>query len=377
MIKPFQNEDVKRPNHGSMNKFFTIAIFLFCSTSLFGQYWVVKGSVVDSTDQVPLFAATVSLKNLADSTYKAKATDQTGAFRLTGVENGKYEFSISFVGYKTNKQIIEINDGSKNLNIIALVIDTKLLDEVTVEGLNQRVVQNGDTVEMNAIAYKINPDATAQDLLEKMPGIMLVDGKVQAQGENVSKVLVDGREFFGQDPSAALTNLPAEIIEKIQIYDEASEQSQFTGFMDGETTKTLNIITKASMRNGTFGKVYGGIGSESNLDDNTFNIGGSVNLFREKSRTTFIGQMNNINIQNFSTSDLLGITSGGGRRGGAGGGRGGRGGGGQGGGGNRFGNGGNTSDFLVGAQGGISETMAFGTNYVLFFLSLTEINKNI
>jgi len=348
-----------------MNKLFLSAIFLLCSSTLFGQFWVVKGTVVDSTDQVPLFAATVVLKNLSDSTYKAKATDQTGNFRITEVENGFYEFSISFVGYKTVKQQIEIKDGSKNFETIQMSLDTKLLDEVTVEGLNQRVVQNGDTVEMNAIAYKINPDANAQDLLEKMPGIMVVNGKVQAQGEDVKRVLVDGREFFGQDPSAALTNLPAEIIEKIQVYDEASEQSQFTGFQDGETTKTLNIITKASMRNGSFGKVYAGGGTENNLDDNTYNLGGNINLFREKSRTTFIGQMNNVNIQNFATSDLLGITSGGGRRGGAGGGRAGGGRGAGGAGGTRFGNGGNTSDFLVGAQGGITETMAFGTNYSL------------
>ena len=349
-----------------MKKVILLVLLFVSTTSLYGQYWVVKGTVVDSADQVPLFAATVVIKNLVDATFKVKVTDQTGAFRLTSIENGNYEFSISFVGYRTFKELLEIKDGSFDFKTIPLGIDTKLLDEVTVEGLNQRVIQNGDTVEMNAIAYKINPDATAQDLLEKMPGITMQNGQVQAQGENVTKVLVDGREFFGQDPGAALTNLPAEIIEKIQVYDESSEQSQFTGFQDGETTKTLNIITKASMRNGTFGKVYAGLGTENNLDENSFNTGGSINLFREKSRTTILGQINNINIQNFSTSDLLGITSGGGRRGGARGGRSGAGGRGTAGaGGARFGNGGNTSDFLVGSQGGISETKAFGINYSL------------
>lgn len=346
-----------------MKKLLLSLLLILASQGLSAQYWVVKGAVADSTDQVPLFAATVVLKNLADSTVKVKATDQKGAFRLTGVLNGNYELSISFVGFTTYKKTFEIKDKSLSLGTIMLSVDAKALAGVTVEGINQRVVQNGDTVEMNAIAYKVNPDATAQDLLEKMPGVVIQNGQVQAQGENVTRVLVDGREFFGQDPNAALTNLPAEIIEKIQVYDEASDQAQFTGFNDGETTKTLNIITKASMRNGTFGKVYGGAGS-----DNTYNTGGSINLFREKTRLSVIGQMNNINIQNFSTSDLLGVTSGGGRRG-----RGGRGGGGGraggggftggGGGGGRFGNGGNTSDFLVGQQGGISETKAFGLNY--------------
>ena len=349
-----------------MKKVIILTLLLFSTISLHGQYWVVKGTVVDSTDQVPLFAATVALKSLADSTVKAKISDQTGAFRITGVLNGKYELSISFVGYKTFKQTVDVKDATLNLGTIAMAMDARQLDGVTVDGMNQRVVQNGDTVEMNAIAYKVNPDATAQDLLEKMPGVVIQNGQVQAQGENVTRVLVDGREFFGDDPNAALTNLPAEIIEKIQVYDEGSEQSRFTGFQDGETSKTLNIITKASMRNGTFGKVYAGGGS-----DETYNMGGSINLFREKSRTTILGQMNNINIQNFATSDLLGITSGGGRRGGRGGGRGGAGGfagggrGAGGAGGGRFGNGGNLSDFLVGQQAGISETKAFGINYSL------------
>jgi hypothetical protein len=307
-----------------MKKIFLVLVLAFISQGLSAQYWVVKGTVADSTDQVPLFAATVVLKNKADSTLKVKITDQEGAFRITGVVDGSYELSISFVGFKTFRKTLEVQDKSTDLGTILMEVDAKAMAGVTVEGINQRVIQNGDTVEMNAIAYKVNPDATAQDLLEKMPGVVIQNGQVQAQGENVTRVLVDGREFFGQDPSAALTNLPAEIIEKIQVYDEASDQAQFTGFNDGETTKTLNIITKASMRNGTFGKVYAGAGS-----DNIYNTGGSINLFREKSRLSVIGQMNNINIQNFSTSDLLGVTSGGGR--------GGRGGGARGGGGGRAG----------------------------------------
>ncbi len=348
-------------NSGSMKKIIITVFLLLCGTGLYAQYWVVKGTAVDSTDQVPLFASTVVLKNLADSTVKVKATDQKGEFRFTGVVNGNYELTVSFVGYKTFQKQFEVKDATYRFGTIAMPIDNKLLEGVTVEGINQRVVQNGDTVEMNAIAYKVNPDATAQDLLEKMPGVVIQNGQLQAQGETVQRVLVDGREFFGDDPNAALTNLPAEIIEKIQVYDEASEQSRFTGFDDGETSKTLNIITKASMRNGTFGKVYGGAGS-----DERYNAGGSINLFREKSRTTILGQVNNINIQNFSTSDLLGVTAGGGRRRGGGGIRF-RGGGGAPGaaGGARFSNGGNVGDFLVGQQGGISETKAFGINYSL------------
>jgi hypothetical protein len=335
-----------------MKLFYTLLFFLCITINMNAQYWVVKGTVVDSTDQKPLTQATVILLNQADSTIKVKSTDLEGRFRITGVLNGNYQLAIRYVGYKSFQISLNVQDKTIDLDSIKLPIDTKRLDDVTVEGLEDRVIQNGDTTEMIAEAFKVNPDATASDLLEKMPGITVQNGQVQAQGENVARVLVDGREFFGDDPNAALQNLPADIIERIQVYDQASDQARFTGFMDGETSKTLNIITKASMRNGEFGRAYAGAGT-----DETYNAGASINLFRPKSRTTILGQTNNINLQNFSTSDLLGVTTGGGRRGG--GGARGR----AGGNGGRGGTGGNTSDFLVGQQPGISRTTSFGTNY--------------
>ena len=285
-----------------------ITFMLILSYSASAQFWVVKGSVTDSLENKPMKFATVLLINMADSTAKAYSTNDQGGFRMTGVSNGSYQIGISYVGFKKFNRNFTIKNGSLDLGIIALGIDTKSIDGVTVEGLAERVKQNGDTTEFNADAFKVNPDATAQDLIEKMPGIVIQNGQVQAQGENVARVLVDGREFFGDDPNAALKNLPAEMIKSIQVYDQASDQAEFTGFLDGETSKTMNIITRVSMRNGEFGRVYAGAGT-----DDTYNVGASINLFRPKARTTFLGQVNNINIQNFSTSDLLGITTGGGR----------------------------------------------------------------
>ncbi len=337
-----------------MRLFFT-TVLLSIAFSASAQYWVVKGNVQDSTQNKPLKFATVLFINLADSTAKAYSTNDLGGFRISNVANGKYQIAISYVGFKKYVKNFTIQDKSLNLGNVLLGVDTKTLDGVVVEGMTERVRQNGDTTEFNAAAFKVNPDATAENLVEKMPGVVIQNGKVQAQGEDVKRVLVDGREFFGDDPNAALKNLPAEMIERIQVYDQASDQARFTGFADGETSKTMNIITKVSMRNGEFGKVYAGAGTGE-----TYNVGGSINLFRPKSRTTILGQVNNINIQNFSTSDLLGIAAGGGRRGR----RGGRGGGdGGAGGGGRFANGGNASNFLVGQQGGINETKAIGVNY--------------
>ncbi|HSI89938.1 MAG TPA: outer membrane beta-barrel protein, partial [Adhaeribacter sp.] len=241
----------------------------------------------------------------------------------------------------------------------------KQLKEVEVVGRAAMSVQKGDTSEFNSKAFKTNPDASAEDMVQKVPGVTMQNGKVHAQGEEVKKVLLDGREFFGEDASAALKNLPAEVIDKIQIFDEKSEQSQFSGQDDGNTVKTINIVTKPDMRNGKFWKVFAGAGTDSR-----YQAGGNLNIMNGDQRISIIGQTNNINQQNFSTADLLGVTGGSGGRGGRGGPGGYRGGGGA-------------SDFQVNTRNGIAQTHALGINYAdqwgkkmkvtgSYFLNLTD-----
>lgn len=219
--------------------------------------------------------------------------------------------------------------------------------------------QKGDTTEFNANAVKVLRDATSEDLVSKLPGVTTENGAIKAQGENVTQVLVDGKPFFGNDPTAALRNLPAEVIDKVQIFDQQSDQAQFTGFQDGNTTKTINIVTKKGMNNGQFGKVYSGYGYQDK-----YQLGGNINVFDGDRRISFIGMSNNINVQNFSVDDILGVMGvpggnfrnammmmGGRMMGGGGGGRGGGGG------------GGGSMDFLVRPQGGIATTHALGINY--------------
>ena len=136
------------------------------------------------------------------------------------------------------------------------------LKEVTVTERLPAAQLKGDTTIYNSDAYKTTKDATAEDLVTKMPGIKVEDGKVQAQGEDVKKVLIDGKPYLGDDPNAAFKSLPAEVIDKIQVYDKKSDQSEFTGFDDGNTSKTINIVTRPQFRNGIFGRAFGGYGTE-------------------------------------------------------------------------------------------------------------------
>jgi hypothetical protein len=230
------------------------------------------------------------------------------------------------------------------------------LNEVTVVAKAPPVRQKVDTTEFSASQYKVNPDATAEDLIKKLPGIVVdKSGNVTTMGEQIKKVTVDGRDFFGDDATAALKNLPADVIDKIQVFDKLSDQAAFTGFDDGNSTKAINIVTKSGMRNGQFGRIYAGYGT-----DQRYTAGGNVSFFKNNRRISLVGLFNNINQQNFASEDLLGVTSsGGGRQGGNRGGN--RGGGGFGGGGGNFGGGGN--NFLVGQTNGISATNSFGINY--------------
>ncbi len=322
----------------------------------------VFGFVKDAQSSEPMTFASVALIQAKDfSIVKGVITDKTGRFTISSVPFGNYFIKISFVGYDDLKsEIFILNDVKleKNFGLIKLKRSVTNLKELTIAREQIRVEQKGDTIQYNSNAYKTNPDATTEDLVAKMPGITTDNsGNLKAHGEQVKQVLVDGKPFFGDDPSMALKNLPAEVVDKIQIFDKLSDQSQFTGFDDGQTTKTMNIITKNGKNNGQFGKVYAGYGA-----DDHYIAGGNVNLFKGERRISVIGLSNNINQQNFSSQDLLGVTgnsAGGQGRGGGVAGRGGFSGGGGGGG---FGSN-QANNFLIGTQAGVSTTNSIGLNY--------------
>ncbi|MES2386427.1 MAG: outer membrane beta-barrel protein [Bacteroidota bacterium] len=321
----------------------------------------VSGTVSNGTSGETLPQAPVQLIHLPDSARRIAVTDLDGLFSFPNTEGGEYLLKVIYIGFNDKNQRLNVT-GDIDLGKIAIQENTKLLKEVVVNGRVQAVTQKGDTSQFNAASFKTNPNASSADLVTKMPGIAVdpTTGKIQAQGEDVKQVLVDGKPFFGDDPNAALKNLPAEVIDKIQIFDQASEQSRLTGFNDGNTSKTINIITRSDKKQGVFGKVYGGYGTDSRYD-----AGGNINFFKKSRRISILAQSNNINQQNFSTSDLLGVTSSSGGRGGGGGGNGGRGGGmgGMGGGMGGPGGGNAAGNFLVGQQSGISSTTAAGLNY--------------
>ena len=332
-----------------MKSIIQVVFLIFISISAFAQNYNVTGTIVDSSSRELLVGANIALESAYDSDKVWGGTsDLEGNFKFE-VPAGAYRLRVSYVGYSEIKKRVFVSDKAVDMGKIELV--SANMEDIIVEGRIPPAVLKGDTVEYNAAAFKTNPDATAEDLVEKMPGINITNGKVQAQGEDVKQVLVDGKAFFGDDAKATLKNLDAQAVDKVQVYDQQSDQSRFSGFDDGNTTKTINIVTKLEYRTGTFGRVYagGGYDDEFKPGGEKYKAGGVINSFKGDRRLTFLGQFNNINEQNFANDDLAGVMSGGGGRGGRGGGR--------------YGGSGNVGQFLVDDQGGITSTNAAGLNY--------------
>ncbi|MCW5923522.1 MAG: TonB-dependent receptor [Saprospiraceae bacterium] len=331
---------------------------LFVSFTLAAQDGAtLSGKVIDAKDGAAQLGVSIFLLNQADSSRRGAITDLDGIFLIRNVPPGDYLLSTSFISYLPTEMQVTVDSSDIDLGRVYVAQDANLLKEVLVQDKQIRVQQLGDTTQYNADAYKTTPNATVEDLIQKMPGITVEGGVVKVQGEELRKITIDGEDFFGDDATLALRNLPAEIVDKIQVFDRLSEQAQFTGFDDGNTQKTLNIVTKSGKADGRFGKIYSGYGT-----DNRYIGGASLNYFKGKQRISLVGLTNNINQQNFTSQDLLGITSGGGSTGGRGGGGGGRGGGGRSGG-PSGGGGASANNFLTGQQPGISSVNSLGLNY--------------
>lgn len=322
----------------------------------------VSGTIKDQQAGTPLSGASILLRSTTDSSFtRSSISDSIGRFQFQNLQADSFLLTVSFVSFKDVNRRLRLDSanihldstgiGSVDVNIAMVPSASSDLATVVVTARTPLARQKEDTLEFNASQIKVNPDASAEDLARKVPGITIENGQVKANGENVQKVTIDGRELFGDDATAALRNLPAEIIDKIQVFDRLSDQAQFTGFDDGNTTKGINIVTKAAMRNGQFGRIYAGYGT-----DQRYSAGGNATILHDNRRISIVGNFNNINQQNFSQQDLLGVTSNAQR--GGGGTRGGSGNRGQGGG--SFGS---NANFLVGQQNGINRTNAFGINY--------------
>jgi len=288
--------------------FFSI-LLMSVASRLNGQNHLVKGVIVDSSGQ-SLPGTTVVLTRASDSSMvKFALTDAEGKFRMQGIADGNYLLQMSYLGYQNFMMKVDLtpSDGlEKDLGRINMSEKTIEMNGVVIEADIIPIVFKKDTVEYNANAFKTQADAKVEDLLKRMPGIEVdAEGNLTAQGEKVQKVLVDGKEFFGQDPKTATRNLPAKAVDKVQVFDKQSDMAEFTGVDDGERMRTINLKLKEDYRQGVFGNAEAGGGADENFDPLRYKGRFSLNRFQKTTQISALGMLNNVNEQGFDVQDYV------------------------------------------------------------------------
>ncbi len=282
--------------------FLLAALSCLClAPSASAQRQDVTGSVADTLG-VPLPGATVVLLQRADSSIVSfAASDAQGAFRIRRAPEGSYLVQITFVGFATHSDSVTVGDLPVDLGEIRLRVEEQALGDLVISADRTPLVLRGDTLDFSAAAFLTPAGSSVEDLLRRLPG-MEVDreGNVKAQGEDVRKVLVDGKEFFGSDPTIATRNLPADAVDRVQVYDKQSDAAEFTGVADGNEARTINIALKPDRRVGGFGKVSGAVGGASSPadalgDGMRYQADASINRFWGATRLSVLAGANNVN----------------------------------------------------------------------------------
>ena len=279
--------------HHLIKRIAAAALALAATAAAFG--FSIRGTVAESGTLEPLIQASVRLLAARDSAVvKTAVSDIDGHFTLAEVKAGRYILEASYVGYKAATRNINLQ---KNMRVDTLLLSPSsiMLREATVTGIRTPVKVMEDTVEFNADSYKTQPNAVVEDLLKRLPGVEVdSEGKITANGKSVTKILIDGKEFFADDPTVASRNLPVNMVDKLQVVDRKSDLARITGVDDGEDETVINLTVKKGMKNGWFGTVEGGYGTDERYKG-TFN----VNRFWNGNQITFLGGINNVNEMGF------------------------------------------------------------------------------
>ncbi len=286
-----------------MKKLSLILFLCACCTYLFAQNpSSIKGVAADSAANIKLRNATISILNAKDSTlYKFTRAAENGTFAIQPMRTGDFILLLTYPEYADYVYHFKLDEANPSFNFktVNMKLKATLLNEVIIKGQAAAIKIKGDTTEFNAASYTIQPNDKVEDLLKKLPGIQVdKDGKITAQGKTVPKVLVDGEEFFGDDPTLVTKNLRADMVDKVQLFEKKSDQAAFTGVDDGEKTQTINIKLKEDKKNGYFGKVDVGIGSDEFYSGQVL-----FNKFKAKEKFSLFGTASNTGKTGLSWED--------------------------------------------------------------------------
>ncbi len=291
-----------------MRKYSLLCIGLLLSAMVYAQKnGTIRGVAFDTLLNKGVPDATITVLQQKDSSLVSFGmTDEKGRFSIDDLPVGSYRLLLSHVAYHNTTKNVSLTAENRGVDLGSVTMNDKsvVLENVTVTTEAPPITLIGDTVQYNAGSFKTQPHASVEQLLKKLPGVEVAkDGSIKAQGQSIGKVLVDGKEFFGNDPKMATKNLPADAIDKVQVYDKMSDQAQLTGFDDGNSQKTINLKLKKDKKKGSFGKVMAGGGTDDRFEGR-FN----VNSFKGARQVSVIGMANNTNAEGFSFMDMMNFT---------------------------------------------------------------------
>lgn len=334
-----------------MRRLLTLFVAIFSCLVVWGQSAVVSGRFFDAETKEGVVGAIVEFTSVRDSLFRRNCiTGYGGYFKSSPLPRGEYKLTSTFLGYKEYERRIKVDALPLGLGDMVMEQDAINIAAVVKEVVVPRATIMGDTLRYTASQFKVTVDAELEALLRKLPGISINNGRIEAQGEVVTKIYVDGEEFFGGGVQQVLQSIPAQAVESIEIYNRMSEASQITGVDDGRGGKVLNITTKSSLSHSEFGKVHaaGGLGSDrtpvkssiglySDKLKGRYSAGGALNIFRGSTRIAIMALANNLNKQNLSDEGIS--MSGSTNRSNA------------------------SSSFSVNRQSGVADTEIFAVNY--------------
>ena len=284
------------------------------------EEYEVRGLVTDSAG-TPLNNAMVVALTRADSVLtRYGLTGRDGRFAVTGLAASQYILQVTLLGYETFRCDFEITGGDIDAGTVQLAIAALELDSLVVSVEHVPFINRGDTLSYNVLAFPTQPNAMVEDLLKRLPGIEVdADGSITAQGEQVENVLVEGKEFFGKDPTIATRNLPADAVKQVDVYDKQSDMAEFTGIPDGDDERTIDLKLKEEAKRGHFGRATGGFGGDINSEDrigtqDDLRYDGRITLsrFSPTMQMSFNANTNNVNQAGFSVGGMEYVMAGGG-----------------------------------------------------------------
>ncbi len=303
-LQAAEEEDRMKASIGILRIIPLIVLMLYGGGNFLFAQNTLKAIVLDSLTRAPIEAASLSIKYIGERNPRHYAlTDSAGRAVITKLPTGRGEVRVDYVGYNPVVRTFDVKRGENDMGTVYLST-SNTLSSITVSATGNQMLVKQDTIEFNASSFKVEEADMLEELIKKLPGVEIEDGKIIADGKEVKKIMIDGKTFFMDDPALASKNIPAKIVEKIRLLDRQSDEARFTGIDDGEEETVLDLSLKNGIFDNWFGNLGGGYGSDRRYEGALL-----AGRFTNTAQLSILGNTNNTNNAGFRDMAMDMLTS--------------------------------------------------------------------